>query len=67
MLLRIGATSQALAKDPEKLKLLGRKEEIEQSIDKLKYEKAAMRADEYKTKLSELLIQLAQIQEELDK
>jgi hypothetical protein len=67
VLLRIGATSQAVARNPEKLKLLGRKEEIEQTIDKLKYEKAAMRADEYKTKLSELLVELAQIQEELDK
>ena len=66
-LLRIGAMSQALSRNPEKLKLLGRKEEIEQSIDKLKYEKAAMRADEYKNRLSELLIELAQIQEDLDK
>jgi len=67
VLLRIGATSQAIARSPEKLKLLGRKEEIEQAIDKLKYEKAAMRADEYKSKLAQLLIELAQIQEELDK
>ena len=67
VLLRIGATSQAIARSPEKLKLLGRKEEVEQAIDKLKYEKAAMRADEYKGKLSELLLELAQIQEELDK
>jgi len=67
VLLRIGATSKAIARSPEKLKLLGRKEEIEQAIDKLKYEKAAMRADEYKSKLSQLLIELAQIQEELDK
>jgi hypothetical protein len=67
VLLRIGATSRAIARSPEKLKLLGRKEEVEQAIDKLKYEKAAMRADEYKSKLAQLLIELAQIQEELDK
>ena len=67
VLLHIGATSQAIARSPEKLKLLTRKEEVEQAIDKLKYEKAAMRADEYKGKLSQLLIELAQIQEELDK
>ena len=67
VLLRIGATSQAIARSPEKLKLLGRKEELEQQIDKLKYEKAAMRADEYKGKLAALLLELAQIQEELDK
>ena len=67
VLLRIGATSQAVARSPEKLKLLGRKEELEQQIDKLKYEKAAMRADEYKSKLQALLLELAQIQEDLDK
>ena len=67
VLLRIGATSAAVARSPEKLKLLGRKEELEQQIDKLKYEKAAMRADEYKSKLQALLLELAQIQEDLDK
>lgn len=67
VLLRIGAESQAAARNPAKLKLLGRKEEIEQAIDKLKYEKAAMRADEYKSKLADLLVELAQVQEELDK
>ncbi len=66
VVLRIGATSQAIARSPEKLKLLARKEEVEQQIDKLKYEKAAMRADEYKSKLGALLLELAQIQEELD-
>ena len=40
---------------------------VVQAIDKLKYEKAAMRADEYKSKLSQLLLELAQVQEDLDK
>ena len=65
-LMRLGS-AQSAAKDPAKLKLLARKEELEQAIDKLKYEKAAMRADEYKSQLSNLLIELAQLQEELDK
>ena len=65
-LLRIGATAAA-AKDPAKLHLLAKKEELEQQIDKLKYEKAAIPPDEYKKQLGALLLQLAQIQEEIDK
>ncbi len=65
-LLRIGA-SAAAAKDPAKQQLLARKEELEQQIDKLKYEKAATPPDEYKKQLGALLLQLAQTQEALDK
>ena len=65
-LLRIGATAAA-AKDPAKLKLLEKKEELEQQIDKLKYEKAAIPPDEYKKQLGALLLKLAQTQEEIDK
>jgi hypothetical protein len=65
-LLRFGA-AQAAAKDPAKQKLLAKKEEIEGQIDNLKYQKAAMAADEYKKQLSVLLIELARTQEELDK
>ena len=65
-LLRFGA-AQTAAKDPAKQKLLAKKEEIEGQIDNLKYQKAAMNADEYKKQLSALLIELARTQEELDK
>ena len=65
-LIRLGS-AQSASKDPAKLKLLARKEELEGAIDKLKYEKAAMRVDEYKSQLSALLVELAQVQEELDK
>jgi protein-arginine kinase activator protein McsA len=65
-LLRIGATATA-AKDPAKLQLLAKKDELEQQIDKLKYEKAAIPPDEYKKQLGALLLQLAQTQEEIDK
>ena len=65
-LLRIGSAAAA-AKDPAKLQLLAKKEELEQQIDKLKYEKAAIPPDEYKKQLGALLLQLAQTQEELDK
>ena len=65
-LLRIGATAAA-AKDPAKLQLIANKEAIEQQIDKLKYDKAAIPPDEYKKQLGALLLHLAQIQEEIDK
>lgn len=62
---RFGKLQEAL-RDPAKQKLLARKEQIEQAIDKLKYEKAAMPAADYRKKLSALLLELAQIQEELE-
>jgi hypothetical protein len=65
-LLRIGSAAAA-AKDPAKLQLLAKKELLEQQIDKLKYEKAAIPPDEYKKQLGVLLLQLAQTQEALDK
>jgi len=65
-LLRIGATAAA-AKDPAKLQLLARKEELERQIDKLKYDKAAVPPEEYKKQLGALLLQLAKTQEEIDK
>ncbi len=65
-LLRFGA-AQAAAKDPAKQKLLARKEQLESKIDALKYQKAAMSADEYKKQLAAALLELARTQEELDK
>ncbi len=65
-LLRLGAAQKAAA-DPAKRKLLDRKEELEQGIDRLKYEKAAMPPELYKKQLSELLLELARVQEEIDK
>jgi len=62
----LGANAAA-ARDPEKRPLLEKKEQIEQAIDKLKYEKAAMQADVYKKQLTQLLLELAKIQEALDK
>jgi hypothetical protein len=64
--LRLGA-AQAAAKDPAKQKLLAHKENLEQQIDQLKYQKAAMPADQYKRQLSDLLLELARTQAELDK
>ena len=63
---RIGANAAA-ARDPNKRPLLDKKEQIENAIDRLKFEKAAMNAAEYKQQLTALLVELAKVQEELDK
>jgi len=63
---RLGANAAA-ARDPAKKALLDKKEELEQAIDKLKYEKAAMPADAYRKQLTQLLLELAKTQEALDK
>jgi hypothetical protein len=64
--LRIGA-AQKQANDPAKQALLAKKEELEQKIDGLKYQKAAMDPADYKQQLTATLVQLAQVQQELDK
>jgi hypothetical protein len=65
-LLRIGS-AQVAASTPEKKALLEKRDQLEEQIDKLKYEKAAMAADDYKKQLLDLLTQLAKTQAELDK
>jgi hypothetical protein len=64
--LRIGAAQKA-ANDPAKQALLAKKEELEQKIDALKYQKAAMEPGDYKQQLTAALVALAQVQQELDK
>jgi len=64
--MHLGAVA-AQINDPTKLKLLKRKEELEQSIDELKYKKASMDYGEYRKQLQGFLIELAKVQEELDK
>jgi len=65
-LLRIGANQQ-VANDPAKRALLERKDQLEQKIDILKYQKAAMDPQDYKKQLADALVELAKVQEELDK
>jgi hypothetical protein len=65
-LIRFGAAQQGYA-DPAKRALLARKEELERQIDTLKYQKAAMSQDDYKAQLTSALVELAKVQEELDK
>jgi hypothetical protein len=64
--LKIGS-AQELANTPEKQKLLAHKEDLEQQIDSLKYQKAALPIDQYKKQLGVLLLDLAKTQAELDK
>jgi hypothetical protein len=63
---RLGANAAA-ARDPNKRPLLDKKEQLEQAIEKLKFEKAAMPVQEYKRQLTQLLLELAKTQEALDK
>lgn len=64
--LHLGAVA-AQINDPEKLKLLKRKEELEAAIDELKYRKASMDLGEYRQQLQQYVIELAKVQEALDK
>ena len=65
-MVRLGANAAA-ARDPNKRPLIEKKEQLEQAIDKLKFEKAAMPIAEYKRQLTQLLLELAKTQEALDK
>ena len=64
-LVRLGAQNTA-ASNPAKRRLLETKEQLEQQIDLLKYNKTMMAPDEYRKKLTALLLELAKTQEELD-
>jgi hypothetical protein len=64
--LRIGSIQKA-ASDPAKQALLAKREQLEVSIDRLKFQKAAMPTDEYKRQLQALLLELARTQAEIDK
>ncbi len=63
---RLGSNAAA-ARDPAKRALLDKKEQLEQAIDQLKYQKAAIPDNQYKQQLTQLLLALAQVQEEIDK
>jgi hypothetical protein len=65
-LVRLGSAQKAFA-DPAKRELLAKKEELEQKIDTLKYEKAAMAPDDYKQQLTDALIELAHVEEAIEK
>jgi hypothetical protein len=66
IVLRSGGNLQT-ANDPTKHVLLRKKEDLEQKIDTLKYQKAAMDPADYRQQLTAALVELAKVQEELDK
>jgi hypothetical protein len=63
---RLGANAAA-SRDPAKRALLTQKEQIEQAIEKLKYDKAALPEAIYRKQLQQLLLELAKLQVEIDK
>jgi hypothetical protein len=65
-LVQLGSSKEA-AEDPTKRPLLKKKEALEEKIDMLKYRKGAMDAADYKRQLTDALVELARVQEELDK
>jgi hypothetical protein len=65
-LVRLGAVQKA-SEDPAKRELLAKREELERTVDTLKYQKAAMPEDDYKRQLTAALLELAKVQQELDK
>jgi hypothetical protein len=66
ILVRLGAAGAATS-DPAKSGLLAKKEQLERRIDTLKYQRAALSPQEYKQRLTQLLVALAKVQEELEK
>ena len=65
-LVRYGSAA-AVITDPAKRDLVSKKEEIENKIDALKFEKDLMSPEEYKRQLNTLLLELAKTQELIDK
>ena len=64
-LLRL-ATSRQAANDPAMRALLEQKDSLEQKIDELKFQKAAMDPADYRKQLTDALVALARVQNQLD-
>ena len=66
-LIRLGAAQKATHDPAQSAHCSRGKRSSSGKIDTLKYQKAAMSEDEYKSQLTAALIELAKVQEELDK
>jgi hypothetical protein len=64
--IRFGSEA-ASAADPAKKQLMATRDDLEAKIDALKQEKNTLAPELYKTRLTALLLQLAQTQQEIDK
>jgi hypothetical protein len=65
-LLRYGSAS-AVVSDPGKKALVAKKEDLENKIDALKYQKSLMAPADYTKQITALLIELSKVQAEIDK
>lgn len=65
-LVRYGSAA-AVVNDPAKRDLVSKKEDIENKIDALKFEKDLMNPEDYKRQIAGLLLELAKTQELIDK
>jgi hypothetical protein len=65
-LVRFG-TAQSAAADPQKKALLEHRDQIQAQIDQLKFQKTTMAPDAYKQSLTALLVELAKVQEAIEK
>ena len=65
-LLKFGSAS-AVVTDPAKRELIAKKDDIENKIDALKYQKSLLAPDDYRKQLQALLLDLARAQEAIDK
>jgi hypothetical protein len=65
-LVRYGEAAKAVA-DPAKRDLVAKKEQIENQIDALKYQKDLMAPEDYRKQISALLLDLAKTQAEIEK
>ncbi len=65
-LLKYGAAS-AVVTDPAKRALITKKDDVENRIDALKYQKSLLAPADYTKQLTALLLELARIQAEIDK
>ena len=61
------ASAASEVNDPAKQRLVATKEEIENKIDALKFQKDLMDAEDYRRQLTALLLQLAKTQEAMEK
>jgi hypothetical protein len=65
-LVRYGSAAATIT-DPAKRELVAKKEDIENKIDALKFEKDLMAPEDYKRQMATLLLDLARTQESIDK
>ncbi len=65
-LLRYGSAA-TVVNDPAKRELLAKKDDIEGKIDALKYQKSLLAPEDYRRQITALLVELAKVQEAIDK